>query len=637
MSFVGGSHIAPLALDELATPLESFAGAATGNSGQRSVRELGADGQIHEALASFITTELVKQIPRLVFAAVDPFPLAGGSLVSDGLVVLAVRAVPVSDRLDAATEAQLACVTDAEAGPLQKQARLLELRVPRRSGQGKDVLRVSVCWHDIVDFVSLLLRGNPSCVEVVASMEPPLYSSREWLALRTLFGSASCEALLAGSTYRNACAGAAMKLTAQKGAGKNSKMAKQRERKGEENAEHTTVQGGGHEECLSRSEQRAVAALCKRAAAPLGAGEELHRRMEHLVMGGESRKGCWFDLAFNLMAAAKGVPHAASELPIEAVEAWADEIRREDFSAFARESALRLSGSEDPLESGMSLQGLPDDWSARLAPVWPEGAELAFLAQTGSFLYDVQMPSSDCDFSIVFIARVEGTLGRIPPPAQFEHHVHAAFASDKSGEIEYSGRELSFFLVELAKGNARNVELLFTDKPHLSSPVWLELRARRRSFLTLRCARQYMGFISERLQRAAAEVAVDSARSAFDEAAGKRVSKCLYHAYHKLFELRRILAGGDPAVALHGEEREFVLDLRARPPESLQAAQSSIASAEAEREKLLRLLDDAHASARLPREVDAASLVSWLRSVRRRQAAATAGAGAAQAEAVEST
>ena len=80
----------------------------------------------------------------------------------------------------------------------------------------------------------------------------------------------------------------------------------------------------------------------------------------------------------------------------------------------------------------------------------------------------------------------------------------AGFGADKRGEIEYSGKELGNFVVELAKGNPRNIELLYTDKPCTVGSVWQELKDMRRSFLTLRCADQYLGFISDRLKKAQA-------------------------------------------------------------------------------------------------------------------------------------
>ena len=59
------------------------------------------------------------------------------------------------------------------------------------------------------------------------------------------------------------------------------------------------------------------------------------------------------------------------------------------------------------------------------------------------------------------------------------------FAADKAGEVEYAGKELALFLAELAKGNPKNVEPLFTRAPRRSvheSAVWPALRSRRARF-----------------------------------------------------------------------------------------------------------------------------------------------------------
>ena len=78
------------------------------------------------------------------------------------------------------------------------------------------------------------------------------------------------------------------------------------------------------------------------------------------------------------------------------------------------------------------------------------------------------------------------------------------FAADKAGEVEYAGKELALFLAELAKGNPKNVEPLFTRAPRRSvheSAVWRALRARRAEFLTGRAVIQYRGFVKDRTFR----------------------------------------------------------------------------------------------------------------------------------------
>ena len=54
-----------------------------------------------------------------------------------------------------------------------------------------------------------------------------------------------------------------------------------------------------------------------------------------------------------------------------------------------------------------------------------------------------------------------------PPEKQFERHVAKPMGADKAGDIEYSGKEMGLFIFELAKGNPRNIEFLFS-KPDQS-------------------------------------------------------------------------------------------------------------------------------------------------------------------------
>lgn len=572
-----------------------------------------------------LISELHLQLPRLVFAAIDRFPLAGGERPPAGeatgqISILAVRATPVAERLDRDAAQQLNALVSAV--PVQSHARRLELLV-----EGAGVAIIS--WHDVADFAALLLRGNPSCAEAVASSETPLFAGQEWAALRALFGPAECNALLASKPYRNACVGAAMKLMAAGRQPKANKKMQQSQEKGEaDQKQKPHEQGKGTRSAIVEAEEKVTSAtnqqkelvlgLCRRAC-DASVGNALRARLEDLTTVARVSKEQLFALASDLMQATKEASHAATELPCEAVGSWVDEVLLRDFQAFSID-CLKESPPADTLPVPQhSPLDLPADWLKRLSTVWPPGAELVFLAQSGSFLYDLHVPSSDSDFSIVYLSRVRDVVGRVPPATYFAHHVNAGFASDKRGEIEYSGKEMGSFLVELAKGNPRNVELLFTEKPHLANSVWQDLRARRRSFLTLPCASQYLGFISDRLHKAAAEIECDDARS-FEEAAGKRFSKLLYHAYHKIFELRRVLQGAEPAVALTGSERDFVMELRLRPPASAHVARRCLEEAEKSRAELSDKLDAARASGALPGEVDVGALVAWMHCVRARQA-----------------
>eukprot|EP00931_Biecheleriopsis_adriatica_P008374 TRINITY_DN109574_c0_g1_i1.p1 TRINITY_DN109574_c0_g1~~TRINITY_DN109574_c0_g1_i1.p1 ORF type:complete len:899 (-),score=158.64 TRINITY_DN109574_c0_g1_i1:147-2444(-) len=447
----------------------------------------------------------------------------------------------------------------------------------------------------------MLLRGNPSCVEAV-SCKTPLYAGQEWQNLLEVFDSSCCTAVFEGKRYRSACAGSLLSITGAKSKSKSKKKEKS---------------GSDAVKILSEEMKQAAVALARRAC-PQGTEQSLRNAVLSLAERVDQKCNDidWGDVAWMLMEAATKAFDTTKSLPAEALDAWVDSIRHADFNIFAQECANQY-------QPALTMAELPVEWSERLSGKWPKDAGLVFMTQTGSFMYNLHTASSDSDFSMIYLSPVEDLASRNPPSTEFHFHVNAEFGSDKTGEIEYSGKELAAFIVELAKGNPRNIELLFTRKQCHSSSVWEELRDRRRNFLTLRCAAQYLGFISDRLHKAAPEVdEIDG-----DEAPRKRFSKCMYHAYHKIFELKRILSGGEPSVVLEGEERGFVMGLRLQPPQSSDEASTILEAARAQYSELGKALDTMRESSTscLPAEVDEVALAEWLRGVRVRQAGSVKG------------
>jgi len=563
-------------------------------------------------------------LPRLIYAGINRFPVPGGNLEAGNgctLSVLAVRAEPVQDRLDKGIASELDALVRGR-GPVQLEERLLRLQFDGVQATDGIIIHVDVCWHTVAGFAVLLLRGNPACVEAMHSSEPPLFAGKEWNALHDVFNKCHHDGLLAGKSYRTACTGAVLRLAKPAGGKKR--------QQGCSSLEGMLDDVGS---CLSQTETQAAAALCQRAlaTAPCVA---LRSRTEDMVAKLDSRKAEWWALAQDLMTAAAKQPHSSGiELPAEAVDAWVDGILQEDFSDFATSCHNRKIQTTLGMQPALAVDALESDWAERLAAAWPCKAGLIFMAHTGSFMYGLNLPSSDSDFSIVFLGDSQKLVSRIQPRTRFEHHVQGAFGSHKQGEIEYSGTELGPFLVDLAKGNARTVELLFTEKPHVASPAWLELRERRRTFLTVRCANQYFGFIKDRVCRAATELeGVSAGVCSLPSDALRRIGKLLYHAYHKVFELRRILAGGQPIVELVGEEHRFVMNLRLSPPSCASEALAAVDAANMELETLGVRLKAVSVSGELPAEVDAGFLVAWLQSVRVRHVAGATVAATALTE-----
>ena len=99
-------------------------------------------------------------------------------------------------------------------------------------------------------------------------------------------------------------------------------------------------------------------------------------------------------------------------------------------------------------------------------------------------------------------------------------------------------------------------------------------------FLTRRCVRQYKGFVADRLARVRRLLGVngstDSVRgdasvavhhSLLTPADENACAKLFYHAFHKLFDLQRVVAGKEPSVWLpDGHERDFIMTIRTTRP-----------------------------------------------------------------------
>mmetsp|Transcript_7894 Transcript_7894/g.18477 ORF Transcript_7894/g.18477 Transcript_7894/m.18477 type:complete len:970 (-) Transcript_7894:28-2937(-) len=274
------------------------------------------------------------------------------------------------------------------------------------------------------------------------------------------------------------------------------------------------------------------------------------------------------------------------------------------------------------LEEEKSPQSVPEEELAldpyvkeMLEGLLPRNSEVVLMQQVGSFMYDLHVESSDRDFKVLYLVPPESLLGLQAPQRQFSRHVNRGFGADKRGEVEYSGMELGDFVGELARGNPRNVELLFSKKAAWRGWAWNELRAARVCFLTLRCVAQYLGFVADRLKKL--KTIIEDPGN-FSERRAAEASKLLYHAHHKLLDSRRVLACEEPLVQVRGQDRERIMRLRLHRAGSVEELPALYEEADIQRRALLDDLDKARSEKRLPEEVDAEALIAWLRSLRRR-------------------
>eukprot|EP00041_Stephanoeca_diplocostata_P038502 m.1521139 g.1521139 ORF g.1521139 m.1521139 type:complete len:777 (+) comp25229_c0_seq14:504-2834(+) len=253
--------------------------------------------------------------------------------------------------------------------------------------------------------------------------------------------------------------------------------------------------------------------------------------------------------------------------------------------------------------------------------------DLSMVVQSGSFMYNLHTHASDADYTVVFTTHTQALVDHRRPRTTFENHVAMPMGSDKRGEVEYTGKEVGTFLLELAKGNPSNVELLFTDPGNsvYESHDWSTLRCIRHVFVTERCINQYFGFIKDRLKRAERLLddleKDDSDTTLSCETFQSAFSKLLYHAYHKMFDLRRIVSGNDPLVRLDtaSAERRFIMNIRqTRPLLGDFAPDVLLRNANEQLHQISEQRRSRPPSLLRPAEVDVATAMYWLEGVRRR-------------------
>ena len=118
---------------------------------------------------------------------------------------------------------------------------------------------------------------------------------------------------------------------------------------------------------------------------------------------------------------------------------------------------------------------------------------LIYKVRVGSHAYGMNTPTSDEDFAGIFIPNEEYFFGLQSFDQQIEQ-------TEEKDTTLYSLRKYT----TLAVANNPNVlELLFVDKSDIlyCHPVMFELRAIRRSFLSQKCAKTYLGYAQAQLHR----------------------------------------------------------------------------------------------------------------------------------------
>ncbi len=169
---------------------------------------------------------------------------------------------------------------------------------------------------------------------------------------------------------------------------------------------------------------------------------------------------------------------------------------------------------------------------------------LLFSKVWGSHSHDTQLPSSDVDYSGVYVAYNKDFFGLHPPSDTLT-----------GTKPDYQVHELRKFCELLLKGNPGIIEMLFTDRLCWRDPKWQPLYKARRSFLSTKAVKQYLGYSVAQLQRLRHGRPVHAT-------GGVPGEKWCYHMVRVAWDAERIAQGDEPKVWKEGEEKEKLMAIR---------------------------------------------------------------------------
>lgn len=178
----------------------------------------------------------------------------------------------------------------------------------------------------------------------------------------------------------------------------------------------------------------------------------------------------------------------------EAVVACASVAERAAPSC-AREQALeRLEGwlSAQPVQPGEPLPPSPPALTAADAPFEEllaalgaprPSVQIISAVQSGSAMYGLALPSSDCDYHLVYLSPVAELLAlrawTEPRKLHLSRAVGAPYGAAKDGLLEYTAVELSHYVRTLTKGNPSALELLFVPDSNAGSNAMLSSKKKK--------------------------------------------------------------------------------------------------------------------------------------------------------------
>lgn len=223
--------------------------------------------------------------------------------------------------------------------------------------------------------------------------------------------------------------------------------------------------------------------------------------------------------------------------------------------------------------------------------------QILFLIENGSRMYDLSLPDSDCDFIAIYFSDCFSILSNLLWPKE---------STDNRGlqkPIEHCCYEIRLFCELLLKGNPSVIELLYSNRITFMTNAWKILIDHRDEFISEQVVFQYVSWVKFHLKL------IKSNRNPL------KAFKYFYHAFHKLFELERLLNQKSISVISIGEERDFILNVR----QSDGTGDFSIDSLMEKAESKLQFLEKKMADRdwRYPESGNWKFLQQWLYSIRK--------------------
>lgn len=191
------------------------------------------------------------------------------------------------------------------------------------------------------------------------------------------------------------------------------------------------------------------------------------------------------------------------------------------------------------------LQDLMRTVGGPVSTMRPE--QIILVAVAGSAMYNLNTPTSDIDYVVVYSTPVDILLKATKNlPECYESR-----GTDKT--VEYGAYEARLLCEMLLKCSVVILELLFAEKHEYASPLWENLAKYKKSFVTEKAISQYLGLIKNNFK--------DIGRGKHTESP-KRDRKLFYQNFHKMHGVQSMMKGELPQVRVEGPIRDFIMSVR---------------------------------------------------------------------------